>query len=225
MNKKKLIIAIIVLLMIIVFSFLIFNKSSSKKREFKNHSKYALTLTVTTTKENKSEKYTINYKYDGTNAKVTSNHLDYPVFITNQTLTFIDEETKYTYPVKTSYKEFDDIILDIKEADKIEERSGITRYSKVLTEEELNRILASLYIKTKVKKRAMSQFSIKDSKLESFNLTLDDTEDFDLLSIMTKFEELEESYIVDLTSLSLNDHGIIRFYESKSSEVNVLEIK
>ncbi len=226
MKKKKwIIVGIVCVALLVIISIVVYKIASSKKANLTNHNRYALSISVATKREGKNEKYSLSYKDDGVNAKITSNQLNYPVFFKNGHLTYIADYTKFDYPVAISYRDIDKIISKIDGADKIEERAEITRYSKVLTTQEIDKILEALYIKAHAKDKAIIQFSTKNGYLESCNLTLENTDNFDLISIILKFEELEEDYRVDVTSLSGNNHGIMTFYESKVADKNVLEIE
>lgn len=209
----------------VITSFFLYNMIFAKKTDFTKHSKYALTISVATKIGDTSQQYSINYKDDGINARINSNKLNYPVYISNGKLSYIDNNTIYEHNIKNSYRELDDIISSLKDADKIEEKANITRYTKLLTTQEIDKILNSLYIKSSSQDKAVLQFSIKNNTIESCNLTLNKVENFDLITIIIKFEELEEDYKVDISSLTGNNHGFVTFYEHKITEENVLEIK
>lgn len=225
-NKKKISIIVCILIIVIIITVILAFSLKNKRYNLIERSKYQLLINIgTTSKENIKNSYSFTYYNDGDKGKVSSSNFPNSVFIIENKLKYLKENTIYSYEVDRSYKNLNETILNISKSKLIKDRKDVSSDSVELDKDIINKILQELYIDEKIDKNCRVDFTVKNNKIESLNIILNDTQKYKNISIMLKYVDLEDSFIIDTSELDEFKDGFIMHYTYEIATENILKIQ
>ncbi len=226
MKKKNIIlIASISVVLIVVFTIVLFN--GSKKEEGNKYKKYSANVTIVLKKSTKDDVYHVTIKDDGENAHIMSSMVDNPSYVIGKSLYYLDKDTYFIYTGENSYRDFYGFVEDIHTKDLLREEGDYDYFSCLVETEQVNDILKSLYFKSITSSSKVAEVVKKNGKVAAFNLSLDDVEGLKSVSISATFDELNDDFVVDTSSVFGSSEGGngIEHYDYERSDTNIFEIK
>lgn len=190
-------------------------------RKLKVYDKYELSIMVDAVIDGTKEHEDVIYRYDGKYGKATLNRTQTEAFVIDKRVEYLKGDTVYSFRPKVFYDDLIEILVKCFDTkDKISEVDGIVNYTTSLNYEEINRILEALAIEKKSQKSALVKFSVKDGYVSSVNFSVSDIENYESVSVMLHYEELDREYSLDISKLT----NPKRPYKYEESEENIFSV-
>lgn len=219
--KKNIIIFITVLTgILVIFSIIIFQ---SPKEKIALSDKYSTTISINTKFADQTDALSLNIQNDGQNEIISSTKLNKPIYIINNKMYFIKDDKLLINRVDSSYQDLKKIILNIQKYDLIEEHSDIKNYTTLLSAKNINEILAALFIDSTVDKSQIINFTTTDKLINTLNVNIDGTSNFEKINISISFDKLQDNFNID-TSNVFGLSGQIK-YKIQETKENPLQLK
>lgn len=225
-NKRRNLIIGITIVVILILSLVTIFLFQKKDTKLEKHSKYQLLLTIgTVTNDGIKKSYSLTYHNDGNNGKVVSKEFASTIYVVDNKLKYLKDNVVYSYELDTSYEKLNETLLKIKQDKNSKSKNETASITTSLDKDIINEIFKELYIDETVDRSSDANYTIKNNKMESLNLVVNDTINYKKISIMLKYIELEDSYKVDLSELNEFNDGFIRHFEYETAKENILKIK
>lgn len=201
MKKKYAMISLTIVLVISIsiITLLASRSTSHKPREIEAYDKYSIQMNIKSKKGTKSESAMISAAFDGTSMEISSNK-DLPTaYILADELFYLNFDECHVFKLKKSYKDLEKMISNTKDADVVKTEDNTTYYSKVLNPEELDELLASIFINKKAQSSSVATYTVLENRVVNFNITAY-TEDDSVITINLKFKRQDPNFKINLPS-------------------------
>lgn len=224
MKNKKWIYVLVATILLVLVVVLLFIFLKEDKVRFDTFEKYRLDVTIDAKKNGTIKSYLIGIASDGKNVKISSSNVNKDSYIVGNKLYFLEGDTFYWYEVDKSYSDLYKTISEFDRIDVTKEDGSIKNCSSALNARSINEILEELFFQKKVSSSSLAKVVVKDEKVSNFEMTLNDIEGYDEVTISIVAKELDEQYRVD-TSRIFGGGGGGRIYKMSQAEENVYEIR
>lgn len=187
--------------------------------------KYSAKLTISAKSSDDIETVYLTIKDDGSNASIISNKLLDTGYIIGKELYYMKDNVYYIFNSDKSYRDFFPSLNKIRNLDLVREEGEYFYYSKVLSQDETNELLESLYFGNEVSSSCVIEIIKANGFLVGFDLSLTNIEGYENVDIKASFTELEDNFVIN-TSLVLgnSDDAFGTKYKYEHTDENIYEI-
>ncbi len=216
--KNKILILVIAIIVIVAISLLLRNMLI--KHDFDTYDKYKMEVSISTISKDSEEKNIFyGLKYDGTNMILdTSNSTNNRIYIINKGNLFnlvYKENNKYeVYETENAFSKIYDLINIDKKCNESYKNEDILQCTRLEDKNLINDILKNLYIDLKTDSNVESTIIVKNDKISSYNIVLNNIDNYTILNLNLNFTELESDYgillpNIDRTNRVITDSNIL----------------